>query len=80
MRAIVLGVLLVCATAAAKAPEGQGRACDSKRACDAGLRCVQKTGGSATCEIVCDAKTKCPEDQRCVKDGAQTVCKAITDL
>lgn len=65
----------------AKAPAGQGRACDAKNRCDAGLQCVPKRPGKATCEIVCAANSKCPEDQRCVIDGEppQHVCRPIYD-
>ena len=81
MRAIILGLLLSASVSAfAKAPAGQGKACDAKNACSAGLSCVAHAGGKSSCEIVCAANTKCPEDQRCVKDGGQMTCRPITDL
>lgn len=82
MRAIVLCLMLAASTGAwAKAPAGQGKACDAKNACNAGFACVTHPGGGkSTCEIVCTQATKCPEDQRCVKDGAQMLCHSINDL
>jgi hypothetical protein len=84
MRAIKLLLLMLVlgatAPAMAKPPAAQGRACDAKSKCDAGLSCVAHSGGKSTCEIVCAAATKCPEDQRCVKDGPQSVCRPVTDL
>ena len=68
LRVSMMVAMLVCAPAAfAKAPAGQGRACDTKHACSDGLTCVAKHDGKSTCELVCAAKKKCPEDQRCVK-------------
>jgi hypothetical protein len=64
----------------AKAPANQGKTCDAKNSCNAGLTCVAHSGGKSTCEIVCAQSTTCPEDQRCVKDGAQNVCRPTTDL
>lgn len=72
-------IIIVPALALAKAPAGQGRACDAKNKCEPGLSCVAKYEGKSTCELVCTTKTKCPEDQRCVKDGAQSVCRPIND-
>jgi hypothetical protein len=63
-----------------KTPAGQGRACDARSKCDGGMQCTVHAGGKSTCEIACTAATKCPEDQRCVKDGAQMLCRPITDL
>jgi hypothetical protein len=81
MRTIIfIGVLIFGPSAMAKAPAGQGKACDARSACGSGLQCVPHRDGRSTCEIVCAASTKCPEDQRCVKDGPQTVCRPITDL
>lgn len=82
MRAMMFALVLAASTGAfAKGPAGQGKACDAKNACSAGLSCVAHPGGSkSTCEIVCTQATKCPEDQRCVKDGAQNVCHNINDL
>ena len=58
---------------------GQGKACDAKSRCDGELQCVEHRDGKSTCELVCAAKTKCPEDQRCVKDGSELLCRPITD-
>ena len=76
--AFVVAALSFASVAVAKAPPGQGRACSAKSACDAGLTCVAKSGKS-TCEVVCAANSKCPEDQRCVKDGPESVCRPIND-
>jgi len=73
-------VLLLAGTAFAKAPAGQGKACDAKSRCDGELQCVKHRDGKSTCELVCAAKTKCPEDQRCVKDASEMLCRPITDL
>jgi len=64
----------------AKAPAGQGKACDAKSRCDGELQCVKHRDGKSTCELICAAKTKCPDDQRCVKDGSDMLCHSITDL
>lgn len=80
IRALFLVAAVVAAPAAlAKAPPGQGRACDARAKCDAGLECVAQREGKSTCQLVCAANAKCPEDQRCVKDGAQSVCRPIND-
>jgi hypothetical protein len=75
---LVAGLLLPLG-ASAKTPAGQGRPCDARNKCDAGLQCVPKYDGKSTCEVVCASNTKCPEDQRCVKDGPQSVCRPIMD-
>jgi len=80
---VVVAVVALAGAAAAapsKAPGGQGKACGAKSACATGLSCVQHAGRNSTCEIVCAANTKCPEDQRCVNDGGQMTCRPITDL
>ncbi len=79
----LLAMLLVLGLAPAtfaKPPAAQGRACDAHHRCDGELQCVKHRSGKSTCELVCAASTKCPEDQRCVKDGAEMVCHPITDL
>jgi len=81
-RILLVSGLLVGSFAfgSAKAPAGQGRACDAKTKCDAGLQCVaSSTGGKSKCEIVCDKGVQCPADQRCVKDGPAMVCRSIND-
>ncbi|HEY2744775.1 MAG TPA: hypothetical protein VGL86_09140 [Polyangia bacterium] len=77
MRILVL--LFLALAGPSKAPSGQGKACDAKNACAAGMSCVAHTGSKSTCEIVCAQATRCPEDQRCVKDGAASVCRPIND-
>jgi hypothetical protein len=78
-RVLVLALFSIGSVASAKAPPGQGRACDAKTKCDSGLTCVQRRDARSTCEITCAANTRCPEDQRCVKDGAAMVCRPIND-
>lgn len=74
------GLVVGLAVAAwAKAPAGQGRTCDGKHGCAAGLTCVAKPGGASRCEIPCADNARCPEDQRCVADGAHKVCRPIND-
>ena len=81
MRAIILGLVLsVSGGAFAKPPAGQGKACDAKNRCDGELQCVKHRDGKATCELICAQSPKCPEDQRCVKDAGQMLCRPITDL
>ncbi len=77
---VMMLALAGAATAMAKAPAGQGKACDAKSRCDGELQCVKHRDGKATCELVCAAKTTCPEDQRCVKDGSELLCRPVTDL
>lgn len=80
LRTMLMVAALAWAPAAfAKAPAGQGRACDARHACSDGLTCVAKHGGGSTCELACASNATCPEDQRCVKDGAQRVCRPIND-
>jgi hypothetical protein len=79
MRAILL-MLALSVPAFAKPPAGQGKACDATRRCDGELQCVKHRDGKSTCEMICAAKAKCPEDQRCVKDGSEMLCRPITDL
>ena len=81
MKRIFVAVALLSSVAFAKGPPtGQGRACDQRNKCDQGMQCVPRAGGTARCEIVCDKDRECPEDQRCVKDGPQMLCKVISDL
>jgi hypothetical protein len=81
MRAIVLALMMAASTAAfAKAPADQGKACDAKNRCGGELQCVKHRDGKSTCEMTCAQSAKCPEDQRCVKDGADMLCRPITDL
>ncbi len=76
---VALIALAFSSLALAKGPAGQGRACDAKNQCDAGLTCVGRSGGKSTCELRCASNAQCPEDQRCVKDGAASVCRPIND-
>lgn len=81
----LLSTMLVLAAVAsfAGSPTGgtgkPGTKCDKTAACAAGLSCVQSSNDATTCELVCDAKRACPEDQRCVKSGAQSICRPIHD-
>ncbi len=75
---IAIAFVLASSLALAKAPAGQGRACDARNRCDAGLSCVTRSTRS-TCELRCASNAQCPEDQRCVKDGAASVCRPIND-
>jgi hypothetical protein len=75
----LVAILLLPLGATAKAPDGQGRACDAHNKCTGELQCVTTRAGKPTCELVCAANNRCPEDQRCVKDGAQKICRPITD-
>lgn len=77
MKRLVAVAALLSSVGFAKGPPGQGRACSEKSKCEAGQKCVPRAGGKTYCELVCDAHTKCPEDQRCVKDGPSTVCRDI---
>ena len=81
MRVLMMAMTIACASLAfAKPPAGQGKACDAKSRCDGELQCVKHRDGKATCELVCAQSPKCPEDQRCVKDGSEMLCRPITDL
>jgi hypothetical protein len=72
--------LVVCGDAAAgKAPPNQGRVCDAHRKCEGGLKCAARAERNSTCELLCERNAQCPEDQRCVKDGPQRVCRPIND-
>jgi hypothetical protein len=80
-RTLMLAIWLTAAsTALAKPVAGQGRACSAQNKCDPGLQCVARREGKSTCEVVCQGNAKCPEDQRCVKDGSMMVCRPIIDL
>jgi hypothetical protein len=80
LRTALAFVVLAFAAVALAAPSGQSRACAAKNRCDSGLACVAHSGGKSTCQIVCASRTKCPENQRCVRDGAQSVCRPVVDL
>jgi hypothetical protein len=77
---VALVALLLAPAVLAKPLAGQSRACNTNQKCDAGLQCVAHHDGNSTCELICAANTKCPEDQRCVKDASLMVCRPITDL
>jgi hypothetical protein len=79
VRWVVLLLALSTLPAFAKAPAGQGRKCKAGDQCESLLRCVKGGSGSSSCELVCQDNKGCPEDQRCVADGAQKVCRAIQD-
>jgi len=81
MRAIVMTLAIAASTVAfASPPAGQGKTCDAKNRCGGELQCVKHRDGKSTCELICAQKTTCPEDQRCVKDGSEMLCRPITDL
>ncbi len=75
---IAIVFVVASSLALAKASAGQGRACDAKNKCDAGLSCVAR-GARSTCELRCASNAQCPEDQRCVKHGAAMLCRPIND-
>ncbi len=79
MRVWMIVLAMAFSTVALAKPPAQGRACDARTRCDAGLTCVAHRDGKSTCEITCAANAKCPEDQRCVKDGGDMVCRPIND-
>lgn len=70
-------LLLVLLASAAYAADKQAASCKSNADCKAPLTCVHTP--KPRCAQVCDDKTKCPEDQRCVKDHGNRVCRPITD-
>ena len=57
----------------------QGQACVEGDACDGRLKCLRGPSGRSTCELPCADNAKCPEDQRCVKDGPRRICRPIED-
>lgn len=79
VRILVAAVLLLgAALAFAKVLPGQFKPCDKKNACEAGLQCLATTPKDKTkCELVCKVNGDCPEDQRCIKDGAHLVCRNV---
>jgi hypothetical protein len=63
---------------------GQGKPCDEKQKCPAPLECTRTRSGKSTCEKRCSPTEKnkqggCPDDQRCVKDGAEHICRPVND-
>jgi hypothetical protein len=80
LRAVIVLLSFACAAPAwAKGPSAQGKACSASDKCDAKLSCLRGGDGKSTCQLVCNEKTKCPEDQRCVKDAGHSVCRPIND-
>jgi hypothetical protein len=77
---LAIAALLMAPAVSAKPPPGQGRFCDARNKCTDGLQCIAHRDGKSTCELVCATSKNCPEDQRCVKDGPQMVCRPINDL
>ena len=77
---IVLALALSPSLSFAKPAAGQGKTCDAKNRCDGDLQCVKHRDGRSTCEKICASNVKCPEDQRCVKDGSEMLCHPVTDL
>jgi hypothetical protein len=81
MRMLIFGLVIASSTAAfAKPPAGQGKACDARSRCEGELQCIKHRDGKSTCELTCAQSAKCPEDQRCVKDAGEMLCRPITDL
>jgi len=75
MRVLVCLALLVAPVYA-----GEKATCTSDAECKAPLTCVRTNKASkARCELACNDKTKCPEDQRCVSDHGTRVCRPIVD-
>jgi hypothetical protein len=58
----------------------QQQACRAGNKCDGGLECVKRNDGKWTCEKRCKSGRDCPEEQRCVIDGGQAVCRPAIDL
>lgn len=80
----VLGALLTAlalwfSAAAEERATKQGTPCSAKQTCTSGLACVPRGDGTGTCERLCNAAAKCPEDQRCVKNGEKHICRPVTD-
>lgn len=76
----LLYVLIVCfaavPSASGKRPLAKGSPCGLRSTCAKGLQCVLVSDGGR-CELVCGGRQKCPENQRCVQDGASYVCRSI---
>ncbi|HEX4461162.1 MAG TPA: hypothetical protein VIA18_24450 [Polyangia bacterium] len=79
LRTVAALVVLLFASLSFAKPPAPRRTCDAEHACDRGRQCVAHSGGDSTCEQLCGGNGKCPEEQRCVKDGAQLVCRPIND-
>ena len=76
----ILGMIVLgSASFAGAPPPSQGRQCSAAAQCDDGLKCMEHADRKATCELACAANERCPEDQRCVKDGAASVCRPVND-
>lgn len=78
-RITIVAVVFAALPALAKAPPGQGRKCTAKQKCEASLTCVDTGAGSSRCELLCKDNSSCPEDQRCIRDGNQKICRPIND-
>lgn len=76
---LLTAIALWFSTSAEDRATKQGAPCSVKQACSSGLECVPRGDGTGTCERLCHASAKCPEDQRCVKNGQQHICRPVTD-
>jgi len=75
MRPLALAFVLLGSVAFGKPPTGQGSECDARKKCTGGLECVEHDGGKSTCEIVCGPNKRCPQEQRCVREGVRAICR-----
>jgi hypothetical protein len=53
----------------------QQQPCRQGNRCDGGLECVKRNDGKSTCEKRCKSGRDCPEEQRCVIEGGESVCR-----
>jgi hypothetical protein len=51
--------------------------CSAKNPCAPGLACLQSSNGQHYCHLRCSETVKCPEEQRCLKDGRNKVCHRV---
>src|SRR5436309_2894552 len=79
-----IGIVFILALLAAPAvwaePGAQQQPCRAGDTCDSGLSCVKRSDGKSTCEKRCKSGSDCPEEQRCVKDGGQSVCRPAINI
>jgi hypothetical protein len=50
---VAIAALMIGAVALGKSPPRQGRGCDARSKCEAGLQCVAHRDGKSTCELIC---------------------------
>jgi hypothetical protein len=58
----------------------QQQPCRQGNRCDGGLECVKRSDGKSTCEKRCKSGRDCPEEQRCVIEGGESVCRPAIDV